>query len=195
MNMKDPKDMSIWNKKKGDIVDEILAIPGKHNAENGEPIFLAKTDVIVWKTSLHHGRKDKNPLSRVRFVEREAYFGDLPEAVEVSEDDYPTSIPREFQKNVVLVFCRDPDPAKLDLLKHVFNAWKLQGSEYATPAYDVDDLQHDEFDAGEEHGNDGLGGSRMLTQEDPEDNDFTPQKQSVRNYCTDPSPIPLNLRR
>lgn len=136
----------------------------------------------------------------MRFVPRDNLIGpddDVPDANEVNESNHLTSIPREFQKKVVRVYCRNP--VKLDLLRHVFEDWKFQGVRprntlpfvnFNAPGYDEVDGAEDERSVENDH-----AGSMLCTQDSDYDteNTETPKKKA-RHINFDMSPIPVTRK-
>lgn len=175
---------------------DICEFEGNHTDESGDSIFLREDDVIVQHNSWHYGRKDENPLSAVRFVNREelGYMDEILTAHEVDEEDYDTIIPRSFMKKCIRVYSRDS--SKTDLLMHKFQAWKENLSNDAgspmlntqtnfailgASAAEVSVL-------GRHHESAPIA----LTQDsDCEADMYTPIKNRIQQKTEDPSPIPL----
>ncbi len=115
------------NKHEEEIKEEMLAIGGIHDGENGVQLTLEDTDIIVEKCNIHHGCKDKNPLDRMRFLPKTKMqkltepIDSLPEARMVDESTYESQLPRSFQANSIRIFSRNPE--KKGLMAHVFNRW------------------------------------------------------------------------
>lgn len=119
------KHQELWTMAKENpekIVSDICALKPRH-----DNLILTEDDVIVKGLSWHQGQMDKNPLSFVRFVDKNlpSYIktnDDCPKAVPVKDmKDYHMSTTVEFQKRVIRVYSRDP--AKKDLLAHAFEAY------------------------------------------------------------------------
>jgi len=133
----------IWDKPDSDIVQEIMSVRGKHGDDDddddvhGRNIKLCEDDVIVQKISMHHGLKDKNPLSKMRFVEKTKLdkltardYTELPEAETVDEGECDPYLPRTLEARSLRIYCRDSSKAKCDLLQHIFSLfWKELESE------------------------------------------------------------------
>lgn len=177
-----------------EIVREICSIEGNHQDEDGNPITIEESDVIVQFGSWHYGRKDSNPLTAVRFVNREALCSsdEILTAHEVDEDDYETLLPRKFMKQCIRVYCKDS--SKADLLLHKFQAWRhnlenesfihgLQSSSSFLGTAEVSNLDRPR----------GEGSAVALTQDSGEEDNhaYTPEKTKIQRGIDDPSPIPV----
>jgi deoxynucleoside triphosphate triphosphohydrolase SAMHD1 len=139
INMKDHTDCAIWKREEEDIVREMMALGGRHGMnDNGnnkgqdqtqqEVVRLHEDDFIVERCSMHHGCKDKNPLSKMRFLPKHlmhklvaADINDLPEAIEEDESTYEALLPRLLQENSIRVYSVHAN--KSGLVSHVFSAW------------------------------------------------------------------------
>jgi hypothetical protein len=189
----------LWQTAKGnpeDIVHQICAVEGNHTDEIGDNISLCEDDVIVQHCAWHYGRKDENPLSAVRFVNREEldHGEEILTAHEVDEDDYETIIPTSFMKRCIRVYSRNP--SKTDLLLHKFQTWKENLSndapspmlntqanpailQEATAEVSVLDRAY-------------ASAPVPLTQDSDDEADmYTPIKNRIQQQKEDPSPIPL----
>ena len=80
---------------------------------------LEKTDLIVDKMHLHHGMKQDNPVSRLRFFAKGDHEDQI--AKEIPEESYHTILPRCFEERAVRVFCRKP--AKEKKVREAFEVW------------------------------------------------------------------------
>jgi hypothetical protein len=139
INMNDPDEEQLWelNSEK-DILEDIIAIGGKHDDGTRE-ILLEAQDLIVKKNCIHHGQKNKNPVSFMRFLPKSLEskltnpIDALPEAVQIDESDYLAHLPRVYQENSIRLFCRDS--AKADLARHVFSLWwgEIKEEMHTTP--------------------------------------------------------------
>jgi len=85
--------------------DSIYSVAMNQNSQ-GEPEYsqLDPNDIIVEKMHIHYGLKDKNPVSRMRFFQKNADGDSVGE--EVSHRIYHTSCPSVFEEFAVRVFCR-----------------------------------------------------------------------------------------
>jgi hypothetical protein len=195
------------------IVHAICLESPRHSDEKtGMLTELREEDVIITCSSWHQGKKDKNPLDFVRFVEKSPpSFGrdndrDNQMAKQIGDEDHQMFITREFQKHVIRAYCRDP--AKKDLLAHAFEAfWERAAngvviganfSPIATPsvnfAMELDDVASD---ASFDHSHDGTSRfPAQLTQDSGDEGEaYTPIKSSQgssNGQLASPSPI---LRR
>jgi deoxynucleoside triphosphate triphosphohydrolase SAMHD1 len=144
INMKDPTDVAIWQRQEEDIVREMMAFGGRHDMnvigknstgegqdrlqQQQDVVALHEDDFIVERRSMHHGCKDKNPLSKMRFLPKHLMhklvapdINDLPEAIEADESTYEALLPRLLQENSIRVY--SVHSSKSDLVSHVFSAW------------------------------------------------------------------------
>jgi hypothetical protein len=174
-----------------EIAREICSIEGNHEDEDGNLVILELDDVIVQFGSWHYGRKDANPLTAVRFVNREALCSsnEILTAHEVDEDDYETLLPRKFMKQCIRVYCKDS--SKTDLLRHKFQAWRHN-------LYNDNSIPQSSaaFQWTAEVSNlDGLrdGSAVALTQDSGEEDNhgYTPIKRKIQRGMEEPSPIPV----
>ena len=120
----------LWLLNESEIKDEILAVECQRYGENGETLQLVENDVIVEKRIIHHGLKESNPVSLMRFLPKRnlnevnaADIDSLPEAREIEESSYDGHIPRKMLEKSIRVYCRDPNPSKVDLVHHAFYQW------------------------------------------------------------------------
>ena len=117
----------VWLKSEDDIKEGILGIECQRYECDGEVLQLQADDIIVEKRIIHHGLKENNPVSLMRFLPKSNLreinaenVQSLPIAREVSESSYDGHIPRRMLDKTIRVFCRDPNPSKVDLLHHAF---------------------------------------------------------------------------
>lgn len=115
----------LWAMSEDDIKDELLALPGQYKGHDGEPITLKSEDFDVEKREVHYGRKDKNPVSQMRFLESKADqanltkpIAQLPLAVKI--ENLPMNTPRAFLRRTIRFFSRDRKKEKDELLSHKF---------------------------------------------------------------------------
>ena len=113
----------LWAMSEDDIKDELLALPGQYKGHDGETITLKSEDFYVEKREVHYGRKDKNPVSQMRFLESKADqtnltkpMAQLPLAVKI--ENLPMNTPRAFLRRTIRFFSRDRK--KDELLSHLF---------------------------------------------------------------------------
>lgn len=195
-----------------DIVREICSVEPKHSdSGTGVVTELKDEDVIIVCSSWHQGHKDKNPMSFVRFVDKDMPSFARPsqtETVEVAkqitDDDYQMFTTREFQKHVIRAYCRDAN--KKDLLSHAFeNFWErsVDGDSVSvgkqTPSVDFQtphDSAGDDSDASDdEFHNGGSSAPAQLTQDSGDEGDVhTPIHSPVAKGLNLASPSPLQLR-
>jgi hypothetical protein len=205
LDMTNPKHKHLWNevREKPDlIIREILNLKGVHSDQLN---FLNEADIIVKCASWHQGKKDRNPVTFVRFLDKniphyptKRKLDECQMASKMNEGEYSMHLSRTFEKNVIRVYCRDP--TKRELLFHVFETFWQNASETSndtgagTPfatTYQGDD----DSDCSVE----GYSGdAALLTQEygdSGDDSDMrTPTKSSDASKMASPSPIPLRRR-
>ena len=132
INMNKKSEKQIWRMGGDAIGNEILSFSKKYKCEHdnykGEKLSLQKEDFIVDLCSIHHGQKDKNPLTKMRFVSKEKLpqlstnpIQRLPDAEEIEESTYETHLPRSFRSCTIRLFSRHPE--KTALINHIFSAW------------------------------------------------------------------------
>jgi HD superfamily phosphohydrolase len=127
INMKNSVERRIWNKSTDEITQEMIRVRGVHSSDTGQKLELQEDDFIVERCNIHHGSKDNNPLSKMRFLPKDKLsklsepIDSLPEACEINESSYDAQFPRAFQANSIRFFSRVS--LKDDLLKHVFTTW------------------------------------------------------------------------
>ena len=122
------KDRRIWELSPSGIVKDIVAFKAQHDDGHGGMIQLVEHDVIVDKCQIHHGQKNQDPLTKMRFVEKSQLnklstknYKDLPEAKVVNDDEYDSYLPRSLMECSLRIYCRDK--SKVDLLRHAFELW------------------------------------------------------------------------
>lgn len=199
LNLQDPKDKELWDKIENnpdEIARAISQVEGKHRDEYGNEVSLKLEDIIVKGCSWNYGTKDKNPLSLVRFIDRDNLDGPTNEtfvAREIDMLDFATSIPMRTQKNCIRVFCRDP--AKRDLLAHKFKAWECAPQiDFNTPS--GAEAQEERFDIGVHEDPDSNDGGEFgclpvqLTQESCDEGSLMSPAKSVASSKSYQSPIP-----
>ena len=101
----------VWNMSEEDIINALV----KHGQICGEGMGLQAQDIIVEKRKIHHGMKEHNPVSCMRFIPKSQLTklreapDNLPVAVQVDESDYECAIPRVFLQRTLRIFCRRQD--------------------------------------------------------------------------------------
>ena len=201
----------LWKKAKKSpeaVVHAICSESPRHEDEfTGMITELKEQDIIIKCSSWHQGMKDQNPIDFVRFVDKAAppfgMSGDPGNqmAKQIGGEDYRMFITRDFQKNVIRAYCRDP--AKKNLLSHAFESyWERVTKGFANntiappPVNFAIDVDEPASDTSCDYSNDES--SRVLaqlTQDSCDDGEeYTPVKSFQRGdrNLTSPSPI---LRR
>lgn len=124
----------VWDMSEDEIKVDLLSEHVRYTGEqprhmhNGKVIVLNEEDFIVEKRELHYGRKEKNPVSLMRFLPKNDKpslrnpVEKLPEAFEVT--NLPTNTPKSFLRRNVRIFCRSQKMEKFDLIKHAFKSWE-----------------------------------------------------------------------
>ena len=83
---------------------------------------LTDDDFIVEKWHTHHGQKQINPVSKLRFFVPSSKSGKQEVGVHLTEDKYDNCIPpRSFEMFAVRVFVKDRE--KIDIVRSKFSAW------------------------------------------------------------------------
>jgi hypothetical protein len=108
-----------------DIKHELLncVVKPHYQDADGGMVTLEPDDVIVEKRTLHHGRKDQNPVSQMRFLNK-GDQGNLAKPVESlpfaqKVDTLPMSTPQSFLRQTIRFFSRKQGlETKLELLTH-----------------------------------------------------------------------------
>jgi HD superfamily phosphohydrolase len=137
-------DTEIWRKTDDLIETELMQIHGVH------AVALDPEDFIVEKRKIHMGAKEDDPLLLMRFLPKRNLrlltrpVEDLPEALEVAEEEYSAHVPKATQENCVRVFCRGP-PKKCELVSHTFEQWLSEcESQYSGAIQTYDEGPYDE---------------------------------------------------
>jgi hypothetical protein len=123
-----------WKMSEDEMKDELLHLheryygePARYEGKDSKLMTLHQDDFIVEKRELHYGSKEKNPVSQMRFLEKNDQMDinnpidKLPIAKEVQ--NFPMNTPRDFVRRTVRVFCRSHE--KFEMLSHVFQEWNL----------------------------------------------------------------------
>lgn len=101
-------------------------------------ISLTKDDIIVEKMHIHHGLKQEDPVSRLRFFSK-PWSTSLTTNYDLNQEmigrpsktaRFDTVTPRTFEEFAIRVFCRDTSKALLAQL--AFQAW-CRHSQHASP--------------------------------------------------------------
>lgn len=134
LDTKSPIHRRIWRKEEEEIKDEILACRGVHNDSGSSTVSLTDEDLVVMKVAIHHGLKDKNPLSQMRFLSKHQKMpelilsiADLPEATAVDEKRFKSQAPASFIEMIIRVYSRTT--AKTELIGHVFKQWWAEAND------------------------------------------------------------------
>eukprot|EP00586_Coscinodiscus_wailesii_P019110 CAMPEP_0172516306 /NCGR_PEP_ID=MMETSP1066-20121228/275182_1 /TAXON_ID=671091 /ORGANISM="Coscinodiscus wailesii, Strain CCMP2513" /LENGTH=574 /DNA_ID=CAMNT_0013297727 /DNA_START=414 /DNA_END=2138 /DNA_ORIENTATION=+ len=115
----DQNHQRMWRKNEDDIAMELVRTI---NGARCEDTFQKKF-IKVEKRSIHHGRKEDNPVNLMRFLPKRELslldnpVLDLPLAKRVDEEDYASHIPRVFLDRTIRVFCTVEDDETRELVK------------------------------------------------------------------------------
>lgn len=204
------RDRRVWAMSDKQIKDGMMLEKNRWKEASGvesEALILDANDFVIEKFYMHHGRRDKNPLSGMRFFDEmnEKLIGpieDLPIATECNYSHYSSIIPVSLQKAGVRIFCREE--SKRGLVNHVFLQWfeRIGRSEAAeqpgmTPfiegvklePYEGSDEEDDEDeDMGDN--NHALPQPAVLSQESVDSGD----EDESRCHPAYQSPIPVRTR-
>jgi hypothetical protein len=146
-----------WKMSEDEMKEELLyqheryfGEPARYKGKDSELMTLRPEDFIVEKRELHYGSKEKNPVSQMRFLEKNDQMNinnpidKLPVAKEV--ENFPMNTPRDFVRRTVRVFCRSHE--KFEMLYHVFQEWNLLKNDIieAGPSCDFNVFQFAEVD-------------------------------------------------
>ena len=101
-----------------------LSQSSTHNGNGHYKTFaeIEAADIIVEKMHVHHGLKDKNPVSRMRFYKKTNGSGtEGPVGTQVVDQSF--DLPREFEKMSVRIFCRSMNKLKARTARVAFEIW------------------------------------------------------------------------
>lgn len=71
ISLNDESDKNIWkDHSEESIKEDLLKLHAIHGDGISQSITLEPSDIIVEKCHIHHGSKDRNPLKRMRFIEK-----------------------------------------------------------------------------------------------------------------------------
>lgn len=114
---------------------------GGHNtmsqASNLPFVRLEQDDIIVEKMHIHYGLKDKNPVQRLRFFQKNCKWDTI--AKQLNENVYVASMPNRFEEFAVRVFCKSRSADKEATAKRAFQQWckeKLCSTPFQLPMDD-----------------------------------------------------------
>jgi HD superfamily phosphohydrolase len=135
---------TLWDMDEDDIKREMVTILletegnriARTNATyefgNEEQITLDTNDIIVEKRELHYGRREKNPVLQMNFLEKK-HFEDI-ETLPIEKlplagppEKLPLNKPEHFIKRTIRFFSRNRE--KNELLGHAFQNWKIAKEE------------------------------------------------------------------
>ena len=176
-----------WNMSEAEIKDNFMRDAEYHNHRQAvykiddKKVILEPDDIIVEKRELHYGRKEKNPVSDMRFLSKsdQANLSNkvqgLPLAVEVV--DLPMNTPRSFVRRTIRFFCRSW--RKVELVTHCFNSWKCHTEDSAGQTIEPYTML-------------------QIAEEDEEEEDDDHTQSESQHLCTQPDdnrPISIKKRK
>lgn len=124
----------VWEMSTKDIADEICALRGSH--DDAADSRITPEVIIVDKCQVHHGLKDKDPVSRMRFLRKSAMnmlstpdYRNLPDASLVDQSEYESFLPVKLIQYKIRIYSRDSSEEICSLLQHQFEqvrySWSL----------------------------------------------------------------------
>lgn len=118
----------IWEMSSDEIEEAICSVQGYHDGAVGSSI--SRDDIIIDKCQVHHGLKEQDPVSRIRFLAKDDInqlskknYLDLPTACDVEQWRYESFLPKKLMQRSLRVFSRDSSEEKCDLMRHQFEQW------------------------------------------------------------------------
>jgi hypothetical protein len=121
-------DFEIWEKSDESIVKEILEL-GRLD-DNGHLYSVSSNDLNVRKFDIHHGQKTKDPLSKMRFLDKHQLnqiaindYHLLPVASVVDPMEYMSRLPNALREYNLRLYCKDSDGNTVRWQGAVFQKW------------------------------------------------------------------------
>jgi len=178
-----------WKMSEEDIKDDFMKDAVRRSDDrkqavykiNDREVILEPDDFIVEKRELHYGRKEKNPVSDMRFIVKSDQANlcnnlqALPLAVVVG--DLPMNTPRSFVRRTIRFFCRKW--RKVELVTHCFNSWKCHTEDSAGQTIEPYTMY-------------------QIAEEDEEEEDDEHTQSESQHLCTQPDdnrPISIKKRK
>lgn len=84
-------------------------------------VAVLPQDLIVEKTHVHHGLKDGNPVSRMRFFKKNLHMSEDQVGLMISTDAY--DVPNVLERMSVRLFCRSLDRKTQRSARYSFDIW------------------------------------------------------------------------
>lgn len=113
----------VWDMSSDQIEASICSLQGRH-ADAGDA-KVSRDDIIVDKCQMHHGLKDRDPVSRMRFLAKPDMnllsaknYLDLPTANQVDQSEYESFLPIKLMQRSLRIYSRDSSEQKCELLTH-----------------------------------------------------------------------------
>lgn len=114
-----------WEMTTKEIAEAICCVKGELNQKTN--FRITPEHIIVDKCQLHHGQRDKDPVSCMHFLRKvdmnqltTSDCNDLPFADGVSQAEYESFLPRKLMQCKLRIFCRDSSEDICNLLAHQF---------------------------------------------------------------------------
>jgi hypothetical protein len=108
-----------------DIADGICSIHGELSESTN--FRITPEHIIVDKCLVHHGLKDKDPVSRMRFLRKSdmslltaSDYKNLPNADSAHQSEYESFLPVKLMQCKLRIFCRDSSEEICNLMTHQF---------------------------------------------------------------------------
>ena len=136
--------------------DSFYSIGGQNTmsqASNAPFVRLDEDDIIVEKMHIHYGLKEKNPVQRLRFFQKNCKWDTV--AKQLNENVYLASMPNRFEEFAVRVFCKSRSGEKESTAKRAFQQWckeKLCATPFQLPVNEEEQEQPALGDNDEEDG-------------------------------------------
>mmetsp|Transcript_5771 Transcript_5771/g.12613 ORF Transcript_5771/g.12613 Transcript_5771/m.12613 type:complete len:721 (+) Transcript_5771:101-2263(+) len=173
----------LWEMSEDEINEEFLAQQPRHLDSDGKVVRLEADDFIVEKRTLHYGRKEKNPVSQMRFLKNKSDqaklsnpIPKLPIAEEV--ENLPMNTPSSFLRRTIRFFCCTAN--QYELISHTFESWKehkTQQAENPNCVFEVLNGNEVEVDDDDEEEETPHLNSQPVTQDDDFELLLSPRKR------------------
>jgi deoxynucleoside triphosphate triphosphohydrolase SAMHD1 len=204
------RDRKIWKMSDREIKDGILKELGHWKQDHGgEPVSLDENEFTVEKYYMHHGKKDQNPLSGMRFFDEmneklTATMEELPIAIPAKECNHRSIIPQSLHQAGVRILCRER--TKRALVHQVFLQWfermaqRESGGAENTPfprvqlPFQQDGNKEDDDDDMDDDDEGHARNPVMLSQESDAEDDDDDDRHGRSQAQLDQSPIPVRTR-
>lgn len=160
----------LWNMSDQEIANTIFKMGQLRDVS----FNLTEEDIIVEKRQIHHGKGAENPVNGMRFLSksliskaRDEFPEHLPEALQISEDDYECCIPRAFLQRTLRIYCRKHDKDVQDFLTTCVFAFFLFMEKNSPDPRKLGKYGQPESDYKNEISNHSASGAVFLSQDSP----------------------------